>query len=338
VRIGQVEGENEYLLLGPLSALRLDDGTIVISNTGTEEIRFYDAEGRYLRTAGGRGGGPGEFSNLVWIYPLGADTIVAWDDNPPRIVFFYRDGSFARSVRPEQYGGVLKGVFPDGSLLQAEHVDWSNSPSEGRMRQPAWSYRLDTDGAILDSLPVFPAREFEMRRSRGSVSVAPPAFGRSTVFEIAGPGFYVGSQDECEIGYYDPSGKLNTILRWPEADRLVNEESIAAHRDHQLGRARSDNARRRTEEWLAGETYPEEFPAFGDIAVDGDGNLWIEEFHPRWEDYRRWIVFDENLRMLGTVDMPGSFVVHQIGSDFVLGYTWDEYDVEYVELYQLIKQ
>ena len=338
VRIGQVEGDNEYLLLGPLSALRLDDSTIVVSNTGTEEIRFYDAEGRYLRTAGGRGGGPGEFSNLVWIYPLGADTIVAWDDNPPRIAFFYRDGSFASSVRPEQYGGVLKGVFPDGSLLQAEHVDWSNRPSDGRMRQPAWSYRLDRDGAILDSLPVFPAREFEMRRSGRSVGISPPPFGRSTPMEVSGDGFYAGTQDVFEVGYYDLRGNLKTLLRWPGTDQLVTDEHIAAYRSSYLGRTRSENARRSAEEWLESATFPEQLPAYGDLVDDDEGNLWIEEYHPRWETFRRWTVFDSDLRMLGTVDMPGNFVVHQIGSDFVLGYTWDEYDVEYVELYQIIKQ
>jgi hypothetical protein len=337
VRIGQVEGQNEYLLLGPLSALRLDDGTIVVSNTGTEEIRFYDAEGRHLMTAGGRGGGPGEFSNLVWIYPLGADTIVAWDDNPPRIAFFHRDGSFCRSVRPDQFGGVLKGVFPDGSLLQAEHIDWSDRPNDGRIRQPARAYRLHPDGTIADSLPIFPGPEFEMRHFRGSVSLSPPPFDRRTVFEVAGNGFYAGSQDESQIGYYDQSGNLTTILRWAEPERLVTEEHVTAHRSYELGRAGNENARRRAEEWLEGQTYPEQFPAYGDVVVDSDGNLWVEEFHPDWAALRRWLVFDSELRLLGTVDMPESFVVHRIGADYVLGYTWNELDVEYVVVYELIK-
>ena len=62
-----------------------------------------------------------------------------------------------------------------------------------------------------------------------------------------------------------------------------------------------------------------------------------EEFRPEWADRRFWKVFDDQLRLLGTVRMPGPFVVQQIGSDFVLGYTWDELDVEYIHLYRLIK-
>lgn len=337
LRIGQVAGENEYLLMGPLSSLRLRDGTIVVSNTGTEEIRWYDAGGRFLWSAGGRGGGPGEFSNLVWIYPLGDDSIVAWDDNPPRIAFFHRDGSFGRSARPGNPGGVLRGVFADGSLLLAGHVDWSNRPSEGRIRPPARAYRLDPQGAIADSLPVFPGREFELRTRRRSVSLSPPPFDRRTVFAVAGDGFYAGSQDDNEIGYYDLRGRLVSLLRWPGADRVVTEADVEAYRNYYLDRADDENDRRRTGEWLQEQTYPERFPAHGDLIVDSEGYLWVEEFHPDWVEHRFWVVFDDELRMLGTVRMPGRFVVQQIGSDFVLGYSWDELEVEYIVLYRLIK-
>jgi hypothetical protein len=337
VSIGRVEGEIEYLLMLPLSALRLRDGSIVVSNTGTEEIRWYDADGRFLKSAGGRGGGPGEFSNLVWIYPLGDDTIVAWDDNPPRIAFFNADGSFGRSVRPVNPGGVLRGVFPDGSLLQAGHIDWTNRPSEGRIRQPARAYRLDPQGAITDSLPVFPGPEFYLQTRGRSIGLSPPPFDRKTVFAIAGDGFFAGSQDENEIGYYDLHGELVRLLRWPGVDRIVTEADIEAYRSHHLDRAADENSRRRTEEWLQGQTYPQQFPAYGDIVVDSEGYIWVEKFYPEWAGQRFWMVFDEELRLLGSVRMPGPFVVQQIGADFVLGYTWDELDVEYILLYRLIK-
>jgi hypothetical protein len=337
VRIGEVEGANEYLLVQAMSALRFDDGTIVVANAGTEELRFYDGEGRYLRTAGRRGGGPGEFQNLVWIYRLGADTIVAWDDNPPRVAFINKNGTFGRSVRPEELG-VLRGAFPDGSLLLAEHHDWSQRPADGRIRMPARAYRLDSQGMIADSLPVFPGREFDFRTSERSVGLAPPPFGRRTVFAVAGDGFYVGSQDDFQVDYYDRHGALKKIVRWPARDRLVAPEDLEAYRHYELDEIESENMRRRAEEIIDGQTYPEEFPAFGAIAVDPDGNLWIEEYHRDWDPTRSWIVFDAAQRMLGRVEMPGDFIVHQVGSDFVLGWAWDELDVEYALLYELTKQ
>jgi hypothetical protein len=100
LRIGAVEGDPPYLLLDVRSALRVADGTIVVANAGTEELRFFDASGRFLRTAGGQGGGPGEFMNLVWVYPYGGDSLVAWDDDPPRIAIFDERGLRAVAASP----------------------------------------------------------------------------------------------------------------------------------------------------------------------------------------------------------------------------------------------
>jgi len=337
VRIGAVEGDPEYLLLDVRSALRLADGTIVISNSGTEEIRFFDARGRYLRTAGGKGGGPGEFGNLIWIYPLDDDSIVAWDDSPPGITFFDREGRFGHLARPEQPFGLLRGVFPDGSLLLAEHHDMSGL-RPGYNRPPARAYRLDGRGEIMDSLPVFPGREFEYRRAAGSMMFGPPPFGRRTVFAVTGAGFCAGSQDDFELACYDRAGTLHTLVRWPSRPRTVTAEHTERYRRYQLDNLQRESYRARVERSLSEQAYPEQLPAYGAIVVDGEGNLWVEQYHLDWEETRSWLVFDAERRLLGTVAMRGDLIVHQIGRDFVLGWTSDDLGVEYVELYELLKQ
>jgi hypothetical protein len=165
----------------------------------------------------------------------------------------------------------------------------------------------------------------------------PPVFGRETVFAVAGDGFCAGSQDDVELGCYDVHGVLRTIVRWPAPDRTVTPELIETYRRHQLEQARSEDVRRLAHEYLERQVYPELLPAFGAINVDGAGNLWIQEYHLAWEETQSWIVFDPDYQVLGRVMMPAPLVVHQIGPDYVLGYTWDAMDVEYVEMYRLIK-
>lgn len=318
---------------------------IVIANAGTEELRFFDAAGRHLKTAGGRGGGPGEFMNLVWIYPFGEDSLVAWDDNPPRIAIFDRSGTFGRSVRPAPTGGVLRGAFSDGSLLLAEHADWSVALREGRIRPPARAYRLDSFGGVADTLPTFPGTEFHFAvRARSGVSsrqvartLSPPPFGRRTVFAVAGQGFYAGSQDDFEVGYYDKGGTLTALVRWPGHDRSVTPDHVANYERHELDNVSNENQRREVARYVSEQVYPDLLPAFGDMLVDRVGNLWVEAYHLGWEATRRWIVFDRAHRMLGTVEVPGDFLVLQVGDDFMLGRTWDEFDVESIVLYALIK-
>ncbi|MYE94691.1 MAG: hypothetical protein F4238_15175, partial [Gemmatimonadetes bacterium] len=59
VSIGEVTGEEAYLLHGADAAVMLPDGRIVVANTGTGEIRVFDAAGVHQATWGRAGGGPG---------------------------------------------------------------------------------------------------------------------------------------------------------------------------------------------------------------------------------------------------------------------------------------
>ncbi len=57
--IGTFEGDPEYQLFQVEGALRLPDGRIAIGNTGSGEIRIFDASGVFLRSLGRKGEGPG---------------------------------------------------------------------------------------------------------------------------------------------------------------------------------------------------------------------------------------------------------------------------------------
>src|SRR5688572_24674597 len=62
--IGVTEGPPEYQLFRVASGRRQSDGTIVIANGGTMELRFYDAAGTHIRSVGREGEGPGEFKSI----------------------------------------------------------------------------------------------------------------------------------------------------------------------------------------------------------------------------------------------------------------------------------
>ena len=78
VSIGQLEGEEPYLLHWAGSFARLPDGRIVVANRGSSEVRMFDASGSHLVSWGGQGEGPGEFMSLSHVAPWPGDSIVAW--------------------------------------------------------------------------------------------------------------------------------------------------------------------------------------------------------------------------------------------------------------------
>ena len=53
---------------------RLSDGRIAVVDDQTAELRIFDASGRHLTTAGGKGGGPGDGVSSVRVHRLVKDS------------------------------------------------------------------------------------------------------------------------------------------------------------------------------------------------------------------------------------------------------------------------
>lgn len=61
LRIGAVEGDPNRMFEQVRGATRMNDGTIVVLEGGTNELRLFDGDGNFVRNLGGTGEGPGEF-------------------------------------------------------------------------------------------------------------------------------------------------------------------------------------------------------------------------------------------------------------------------------------
>ena len=101
LEIGVVEGDAAYQLHEAVSSVRLPDGEIAIANAGSQEVRFYSAEGRHIRSAGGAGDGPTEYRRPSRIWRWGADSLRVGDDWLRRFTFMDMDGNVARTERLE---------------------------------------------------------------------------------------------------------------------------------------------------------------------------------------------------------------------------------------------
>lgn len=123
-------------------------------------------------------------------------------------------------------------------------------------------------------------RMFSVRFSNGGSMVSSEALRPRTVATIAGDGYAIGTAERTQVALHQPTGRLVRLLRWPDWDRTVRPEHVAAHRELRLPSARSDNYRRRTEEILAQTPYAEYYAAYGFLQADRLGNLWVHRFEP----------------------------------------------------------
>jgi hypothetical protein len=78
-------------------------------------------------------------------------------------------------------------------------------------------------------------------------------------------------------------------------------------------------------------------PAFSRVLVDGEGNVWMEEFRINLAAAAAWSVFDPNGRWLGRAETPAGLKVMLIAGGSVVGVTRDDVGVERVAVHPLVR-
>jgi hypothetical protein len=345
--IGSASGDAPYELFDVRDAVRLDDGRIVVANAGTQELRFYDNHGVHLRTVGGKGGGPGEFNELRWMR-LWRDTVIAYDPFPPRLLYFDLAGDFVRSVlyKPMENNAFAYpiDVFADGVVL-AYGPNPDLFPPPGLLRRDMALVRSTADGHV-DTIAVVPGSESYVQHfGNGGRSFATPIFRKATYPFAHGDNLIVASNDTYELRRFDIAGRLTEIIRKTHENLEVTPRDVELQRQSMLSRITSQAARERYESQYYEMPIPETMPAFGwtdmtrtpPVRADDQGNLWVLDYSRPGEERYRWSVFDPGGQWLVTVDVGFALEPLHIGTDFVLGLVKDEYDVQQLRFYRLIK-
>ena len=135
-----------------------------------------------------------------------------------------------------------------------------------------------------------------------------------------------------------PDGSLHLIVCKAHEQVSLPRSRLERFLDSVLAAdVEDDNLRRQLRQMFADVPLPETMPAFASLTVDTDGDLWVKESAFPDTETNRWTVFGVDGVLLAQVDMPPRFTPHHVGTDFVLGVWTDEFEVEYVRLYELTK-
>jgi hypothetical protein len=339
--IGVADGDPHYQLDQVRDAVRMTDGRIVIANGGSNELRYYDATGRYLMTSGRKGKGPGEFNYLSGLLPLGGDTIAALDDGTNRIGVFDGAGHFMRSVTLRAASAMpgtdrVVGRLPDGSWLEATNVLFGQGALRAGVRRDTTQWiRFRPDGTVRDTIARLPGDEMKWILSAGTVGFGPVDFGRKTLAAMYGDRIYAADNASYEIRVLSPGGALRQIIRRNRASRPITSADVKALDSVRLAGVSDPNARRMIERMTSSADLPHSYPAYQALVVDIRGDLWVKDYPRPTDTTATWAVFEPSGTFLGDVRMPGGLRVFEIGDDYVLGSTSDDLDVPHVVMYRL---
>lgn len=337
VSIGGANAEGPYDVGRVTGARRLADGNIVLLNGATSELRFFDGTGRYLRSVGRKGSGPGEFQSPYQLLRHGPDTLMVQDFSTSRITLVGIGGTFYGDVPLHGFfGGSLIGRLPDGSLLlSASQPVWPGQQTSGRGREPVQLVRVSRAGAVLDTIGVFPGSETVREVSEHSASVGPATFGRSTVFTIADSLLYVGDNAEYRVRVFGDGRRLIRIIEKAQLPAPVTAAMVDSEKALRDRRTTDPRWREIENRMWALDRLPETLPAYRNIAVDADGWLWVRPYSLAQEGSVTWDVFDASGRLRCAVRLPANLTAREIGHDDLLGVATDEDGVEQVRLYRM---
>ena len=357
VTIGVLDGPAEYQLFDIAAAARQSDGDLVVVDGGTREVRLYDKHGSFLTKVGGRGSGPGEFQNPVQVLVLPGDTLLVWDDALARVTRFdpvgnlvdmrsVDRGTIAKAVEPPLYPGTGR-LMPDGGLLvrlteksgvKQVRQNGKQVPSdESRARSGA--LRISADYAQVDTLMFFgDAEQVTVSAPWGDWRIAPPR-AKTTVIAVQGSEsrICIGDQKAAEISCFGPDAS-RTSIRWHPKEVMLTEADVTKWRDTTVAMLAGKLSESEVISLLDQVTVPAVRPPFSAIMLDAAGNLWVEQGPSSNGDSEStdYLVFDPAGALLGTVVLPQVQVL-DIGDDYIIGVYEDDLEVEYLQLFEIVK-
>ena len=285
---GSVNGPDEYIF-GSISDLkRAPDGSLWIFDQQVPILRKYDSTGKYLRTVGRRGAGPGEYtrSNGLAIHDNG--NVVLWDQGTLRIRSyssagenlgdwtipgFTGGGNFSFST----FDGLKVDTLGRTSVVSTTFVPIAPGSPPGRREQRHTTYRFSPEGRVVDSLPgnqyktfgVVP-RQVEARTSQSSVSVPVP-FSALEYWTWSRHGYFVGGRSDIyAIHLQHPGGQVTRIERDLPAVATTQDQRNDAVNDVEM------RLRRTVPNWTyAGPAPASTLPYFSSVIVDDDARIWV---------------------------------------------------------------
>lgn len=346
VSIGVEEGEEPYMLSQLGGAVRTRDGRIVIANRATDELRWFDAAGKYLRASGRKGEGPGEFREPFILHLLPGDTVYSGDFRPFRFLVFAPDGEWVRTIDlSPMYINTPRSmhILDDGRMVLGIE---DGLPSRRGRTFTANRFALmmyGADGARGDTIEVLENGRWGQTVDDPNSVFVFPFFESFGVAAAAGQRIVTGhaSRTELRVMRAEAGYPVDRLVRWTIGNLDITPEDVAAEKER-LAKPYADRPPEFRAQFLdpmINDARPvaERFPAFGRLRLGRDGLMWIREF-PRPRDpsgQHHWIAFDPDGRFVCKLDAPRFDDVYEFGADHLLAEVRDSLGVEMVQQYAI---
>ncbi len=327
---------DEHLFFRVGDVLRTPAGHLAVADRGSQQIRIYDARGRFMRAFGGPGEGPGEFRSLWSVVLTHEGTLLGVDYTVGGAgAEFDIDGGLVGTFRLPGEANPVRHPVPSDIVwgLDAGYTVRGDDLEGGLQRHQATIIRMSADRTSVHPVATVPGWEHFVVPEGDAIPLMPRL---TQVVPTGQDEVVVGIAEALEYSILDgETGEVRMIARLPGISLAVTGEEVDRERQTRLG----PNPSQFTRDLLDRLPIPAEKPAYESMLVDADGNVWAGEFLglARRDEARDWYVWDESGVWLGVVETPARFELMRAGPDEVFGVRRDMNDVEHPQVLRLVK-
>lgn len=283
-------------------------GNVYVCDYRGNHIKKFDAAGKYLKTIGRQGQGPGEF-NMPFYIAVTADRLFVYDMQNNRLCALTLDGTFVKSIpiiigegRPQEMSSL-----PNGDIV----IGWEKIFYADRSRPQEYSIRVYTPDLELRknifSRDIWRNKYMTIEGLGRTTNVIQP-FSPLVSWDVTADGkIVIGFQKDYEIEIHDPAqGKIASYKHPYEPVKVTEKDKETFFGGMTYGSSDGRMMKGAPEPIVKATEFPKEKPPFLNLIADSDGNILVSPYRKnREEEWKTFDAFSPEGTFLGSVRIEG---------------------------------
>jgi len=282
-------------------------GNIYVCDFQANHILKFDGTGKYLKSIGRQGQGPGEF-NMPYRIAVTADRLFVYDVRNSRLSALTLDGTFVKSVplitgegRPEDMSSL-----PGGDIV----FGWETIFFGDRSRPQEYSIRIYSPDLTLRkkiySRDLWRNKYMEID-GRFSNIIQP--FSPVVSWDVSADGkIAVGDQKDYEVEILDPAkGNISSFQHAYEPVKVTAKDKEEFFAGMTYGSMEGGVKQGAPDSIVKNTEFPKDKPPFYNLAVDSDRNILVFPHRKnKVEELKYFEAFSPDGKFIGAVKIEGA--------------------------------
>jgi len=259
--------------------LALDDrGNLFVCDSRANNIKVFDASGKYLRTIGKAGQGPGDFNYPVEI-EFAAGRFYIRELMNGRVSILDREGAFLKSILIQEVGTIWWNIaaLPDGRfVVEKEKTNIQNPGQPQECRIELYSSEFEF------TKPVYTQKIWRNKYIREPKTTnVPIPFSPMVYWNTTSEGkIVVGYSEKYEIELHDPdrgkTGYFSHTYRPVEVTSADKEQYFKGMGMTYSSSSGVSSVQRGAPDYIVKLTeFPKFKPPYNAIRIDPEDNIWV---------------------------------------------------------------